>query len=134
MMHLEENKSQTWFKILASSGEPIDCSTEQWSHPFRQHKSAEMDFSSQPGLCLNEDKWVQMPGVTGTWLVSNPKELYPYNSERRIFVAELLSVPVHEVPGIIWVHKVRLVREATNLDLKRFGIYRAFRQIIDDED
>ncbi|MDH5383017.1 MAG: hypothetical protein OEW75_19350, partial [Cyclobacteriaceae bacterium] len=63
-----------------------------------------------------------------------PKELYPHNSNRIIFVAELLTSPSHEVPGIVWVHQVRLIREATNLDLKRFGIYRAFRQIIDDED
>lgn len=133
-MQLEENKSQIWFKILAGNGEPIDGSAEQWSHPFRQHKSAEMDFSKQPGLCLNDDKWVPMPGVTGTWLVSNPKELYLHNSGRRVFVAELLSLPSHEVSGIIWVHKVRLVREATNLDLKRFGIYRAFKQVIDDDE
>ena len=133
-MNIEENRSQTWFKILTSEGETIDGSSEKWSLPFRQYKGDELDFSKQPAHCLNEDQWIKMPDVTGTWLVSNPKELYPYNSNRRIFVAELLTTPTHKVPGIIWIHKVRLVREATNLDLKRFGIYRAFRQIIDDED
>ena len=134
MMHLEENRSQTWFKILTNEGEPIDRSLESWSLPHRQFKGDKLDFSKQRAYCLNENKWVELPEVTGTWLVSNPKELYPYNSNRRIFVAELLSTPSHEISGIIWVHHVRLVREATNLDLKRFGIYRAFRQIIDDED
>ncbi len=134
MLNLRENKSKIWFKILTDNGDPIDGSSENWSLPFRQYKGDELDFSKQQARCLNEDKWIEMPGVTGSWLVRNPKELYPYNSNRKIFVAELQTTPFHEVPGIIWVHKVRLVREATNLDLKRFGIYRAFKQIIDDED
>lgn len=134
MMNLEENRSRIWFKVLSENNTPIDGSGESWSLPFRQYKGEVLDFSHQPARCLNEDSWINLPGVTGTWLVSNPKELYPYNSGRRIFVAELLSSPSHELAGIIWVHKLRLVREATNLDLKRFGIYRAFRQIIDEDE
>lgn len=134
MMNLKENRSKIWFKVLTNVGEPIDGSLEKWSLPHRQYKGDELNFGKQPACCLNEDRWVEMPGATGTWLVSNPKELYPSDNTRRIFVAELLSTPSHEVSGIIWIDKVRLVREATNLDLKRFGIFRAFRQIIDEDD
>ena len=134
MINLKENQSKIWFKVLTDENRAIDGSPEIWSLPYRQDNGDKLNFSDQPARCLNEDKWVDMPGITGTWLVSNPKELYPFNSNRRIFVAELLAPPSHEVPGIIWIHKVRLVREATNMDLRRFGIHRAFRQIIDDED
>ncbi|MBL4575812.1 MAG: hypothetical protein JKY51_06910 [Opitutaceae bacterium] len=133
MLNLLENKSKTWFKILTDQGEPIDGSPENWSLPFRQRKGDQLDFSKQQAYSPNEDKWNKMANVMGTWLVNNPKELYPSNSNRKIFIAELLSPPSHEILGIIWVHKVRLVREATNMDLKRFGIYRAFPQIIDDD-
>lgn len=129
-MKLEENRSKIWFKVVAKDGKPVDGSQELWSFPFRTEKGDELDFSNQAALGLNDGKWIRMKSATGTWLVSSLKELYTSNSERKIFVAELLSPPVYELPGIIWVHKVRLVREATNLDLKRFGIHRAFGQTI----
>jgi hypothetical protein len=101
-MKHEENRSQTWFKILTPEGRDLDNEMKKW-------------FTSGCRI--------------GTWLVSNPKEFM--QKTNRVFVIELDGEePIIELSGIIWVRKVRLVREATNLDLKRFGIYRAFRQII----
>jgi hypothetical protein len=59
-------------------------------------------------------------------LCSNPKEFL--KGQYRAFVVEYKGEPLAEYPGLIWVKELRLVREATNLDLKRFGIYRAFIQ------
>ncbi len=132
MLNLPENKSKTWFKVLTDKGETIDGSSEAWSLPYRQLNGNKLDFNQQQAFYLKEDKWIEMPNVTGTWLVNNPKEIYPSNSKRKIFIAELLSPPSYELSGIIWVHQVRLVREATNLDLKRFGIYRVLMPTIDD--
>lgn len=133
-MKIEENKSATWFKILDGSGLPIDGSAEIWSLPRGQGKGEKLDFSEIPAMCHIEGRWKEAPGVNGSWLVSNPRPLYCEDSSRKVFVAELLSSPSFELSGIIWIPRVRLVREATGMDLKRFGIYRAFRQIIDNED
>lgn len=112
MKHVE-NRSQTWFKILTPEGRDLDNEIKKWFLPERVKKG----------------EWFTSVCRIGTWLVSNPKEFM--QKTNRIFVIELDSEePIIELPGIIWVRKVRLVREATNLDLKRFGIYRAFRQII----
>jgi hypothetical protein len=112
MKHLE-NRSQTWFKILTSEGRDLDNEMKRWFLPEGVKKG----------------EWFTSGCRIGTWLVLNPKEFM--QKTNRVFVVELDGEePIIELPGIIWVRKVRLVREATNLDLKRFGIYRAFRQII----
>ena len=112
MKHLE-NRSQTWFKILTPEGRDLDNEMKKWFLPEGVKKG----------------EWFTSSCRIGTWLVSNPKEFM--QKTNRVFVVGLDSVePIIELPGIIWVRKVRLVREATNLDLKRFGIYRAFKQII----
>ena len=112
-MKHEENRSQIWFKVLSPEGRDLDNEMKKWFLPQGVKKG----------------EWFTAGSRIGTWLVSNPKEFM--QKTNRVFVAELeAEQPIIELPGIIWVRKVRLVREATNLDLKRFGIYRAFRQII----
>lgn len=112
-MKREENKSQIWFKILSPEGRDLDNEMKKWPLPDGAKKSEPFISGSR----------------IGTWLVNNPKEFMLKTN--RVFVAELNGEePIIELPGMIWVRQLRLVREATNLDLKRFGIYRAFRQII----
>ena len=112
MKHLE-NRSQTWFKILTPEGRDLDNEMKKWFLPEGVKKG----------------EWFTSGCRIGTWLVLNPKEFM--QKTNLVFVVELDGEePLIELPGIIWVRKVRLVREATNLDLKRFGIYRAFKQII----
>lgn len=112
-MECQENKSRIWFKILSPEGRDLDNEMKKWFLPEGVKKG----------------EWFISGCRIGTWLVSNPKAFMLKTN--RVFVVELSAEePIIEMPGIIWVRKVRLVREATNLDLKRFGIYRAFRQII----
>lgn len=112
-MKHQENRSQIWFKILTPEGRDLDNEMKKWFLPEGVKKG----------------EWFISGSRIGTWLVSNPKEFM--QKTNRAFVVELDNTdPIIELPGIIWVKKVRLVREATNLDLKRFGIYRTFRQII----
>jgi len=129
MIQLTENQSKTWFKIMGPDNQPIDGSKETWSFPFRQAKGKAMNFSEHRGWCIHKDAWVTMPHIQGTWLITDPNDVYIPNSGMRIFIAELMATPTHELPGMIWVPKVRLVREATNLDLKRFGIFRTIKPI-----
>lgn len=130
-MRLEENRSQIWFKILMSSGEPIDGSKEYWSLPEGALKGKSMNFLHQPALLHNADgKWNEIEDTTGTWLVSDPTKLYSLNSGMKVYVAQLLELPQHEELGIVWVQKVCLIRAATNLDLRPFSIHRAFQQNI----
>lgn len=112
-MKYTENKSQIWFKILTPEGRDLDNEMKKWPLPEGTRKGEQFISGCR----------------IGTWLVSNPKEFT--QKINRVFVVELEGEePIAELPGIIWVRKVRLVREATNLDLKRFSIYRAFRQIV----
>lgn len=108
-----ENKSQIWFKVLTPEGRDLDNEMKKWPLPEGTKKGEQFISGCR----------------IGTWLVSNPKEFM--QKTNRVFVVELDGEdPIIELPGIIWVRKLKLVREATNLDLKRFGIYRAFKQII----
>ncbi len=112
-MKHQENRSQIWFKVLSPEGRNLDNEMKKWFLPKGVKKG----------------EWFISGNRIGTWLVSNPKEFM--QKTNRVFVVELsLEDPFIELPGIIWVRKLRLIMEATNLDLKRFGIYRAFRQIV----
>lgn len=133
-MKIEENKSATWFKILDRSGLPIDGSKELWSLPIGQSKGEKLDFHDIPARYYTEGQWKNVQGICGSWLVSNPAIHLRGNMSRQAFVAELISSPTYELNGIIWITHLRLVREATGLDLKRFGIYRSFGQMIDNND
>lgn len=111
-MKYKENKSQIWFKILDQHGNSLDEEKTQWKLP-QGVKKGDQVASTSP---------------IGTLLVINPKEfLFAGN---RVFVVEFQETPMIELPGMIWINKLRLVREATNMDLKPFGIYRAMKQII----
>ena len=122
------NRSQIWFKVLDLNGLAIDNSNEIWVLPFGTNKGPIMDFSGQPVCYPGRSAMNLRSSSTGTWLVSDPSPLFKgFADRRRVFVAELLSDPTGEIPGIIWLEKVRLVREATTLDLKRFGIHLVFR-------
>lgn len=105
MMQLVENRSQVWFKVLSGTGKTIDGSQEKWSLPKGEQKGDWMEFDNQ----------------LGTWLVSDPLQFYQEGN--LVFVAELSIEPSVERPGIVWMQKVRLLRQATELDLKRFGIF-----------
>lgn len=112
-MKHQENRSQIWFKVLSREGTSLDDEVNKWNLPEGVKKG----------------EWFISSCSMGTWLITNPKEFI--QKSNRVFVAELDTVePIIELPGIIWVRRTRLVREATNLDLKKFGIYRAFKQII----
>lgn len=124
-----QNQSATWFKILTHEGKPIDGSSEKWSLPYRQYKGDTLNFEKQPAYCFNGDDWMVLPQVRGTWLVRNPKTIYSCNGQQRIYVAKLLAPINLEISGMVWVAQVQLLREATNMDVKPFGIYRAFKQL-----
>ena len=111
-MKHEKNKNQTWFKILSPQGRDLDNELKKWMLPEGTKKG----------------EWFISPSRIGTWLVTDPKEFI--QKTNRVFVVEFPDeAPIIEIPGMIWVRKVRLTREATNLDLKRFSIYRAFKQV-----
>ena len=129
-MAIKQTYPILWFKVLTRQGKPIDGTGETWSLPRGRNSGNMLNFTAQRAFYSDAGKWTALPQITGTWLISNPKPLYPLNNTRRIFVAEIPATPVYQAGGMIWVHKVRLIREATNLDLKDFGIYRSFRQIV----
>ena len=108
-----ENKSQIWFKILSPENNSLDFENQQWVLPKGPKKV----------------DWFTSQSQIGTFLVSDPTPfIMKFN---KVFVVELAKEdPVVELPGIIWVRKARLVREATYLDLKRFGIHRTIQQSI----
>ena len=128
MIRLKENQSQIWYKLLHHSYRVIDGSSEQWSLPSGEKKGAVQSFTLHPCLQLSGERWEEVPHHSGgTWLVSNPKPYYSDDQGMRIFIAQLFEPPILEKPGIIWVAKSCLVREATQLDLKRLGIHRSFQ-------
>ena len=109
----KENKSQIWFKILSPENLNLDCEDKKWILPSGTKKG----------------EWFISGARMGTLLVSNPAPFLLKHNQ--VFVVELSKEdPIIEVVGLIWVRKARMVRAATNLDLKRFGIYRAFQQIV----
>ena len=112
MKHFE-NKSQIWFKILSPENTSLDQETQKWSLPRGTKKG----------------DWYTSQSQIGTFLVSNPAPfVMKFN---KVYVVELTKEdPLVELPGIIWVRKARLIREATNLDLRRFGIHRTIHQSI----
>jgi hypothetical protein len=109
-MKHEENKNQIWFKVLTAEGWDLENESKKWTLPIA---------SKQPG-------WLTEGSRIGIWLVSNPKEFMQKNN--KAFIVEIgEEEPIAELIGIIWVKRLRLVREATNLDLKKYGIFRAFK-------
>ncbi len=133
MIQLHENKSRIWFKILNADGSPIDGSSEHWTLPHRDRKGVLTTFPGEPCRRRSpEGCWYIDPTYKeASWLVHDPRPLYPLNSGLRLYIAQVLESPTYEEPGMIWVNRVWLLREATNLDLKPFGIHRAIHPFID---
>lgn len=105
MMQLVENRSQVWFKVLSPKGGTIDGTNENWSLPKNDQKG----------------QWMEIDNQLGTWLVCDPSQFY--KDGNLVFVVELTGELTAERPGIVWMQKVRFLRQATELDLKRFGIF-----------
>jgi lipocalin len=105
-MELEDNKSQIWYKVTTEN----DIAVENPEENFRNH------------LPLGEKKgaWYEKQGKQGSLLVSNPKPFY--TSDSKVYVVELSGSPMKELLGEIYQKKFRLVREATAIELSRFGI------------
>ena len=106
MMELEENKSQIWYKVILEDGSAVENSKENFKNYFPQGEK--------------KGAWYEKQGNQGSLLVINPKSLY--KGERKVYVVELSGSPVKELSGEIYQKKFRLVREATAIELGRFGI------------
>lgn len=130
MLTLNENKSKTWFKVLSEDGTPIDGSLEDWSLPFAHNKGDVLDFTKSRAYWLFGNAWSMLDRLQGTWIINDPRLAYEFNKGHRVFIVELLDPPIEETPGVIWAGRLRLVREAVDLDLRRYGIHRALGQII----
>ena len=130
MIQLEENKSQIWFKILNADATPIDGSNEVWSVPAGDKRGQVQTSPGAPSKRFKLDgTWYDDPSHREvTWLVNNPSLLYQLNAGLKVYVAQIFGIPAFEEPGVIWVYQAELLRETTNMDLKPFGIYRAFEQ------
>ena len=130
MIQLEENQSCIWFKVLHKNGTSIDGTNEEWELPTSTNRG----HLNAPGEGVRLTKgglWFQDVSLRQTtWLVNNPNRVYQLNSGLKIFVAQVTNTPVLEEPGMIWVKDATLLREANNLDLRPFGIFRAFSQTI----
>ncbi len=123
-------RPKLWFKVLTSSGQTIDESKETWSLPIRQKNGAWLNFEDQPAVQMCDNEWIIKEGVFGTWLVEDPRSFYTVFPNSKVYVAEWTGPAWRWAQGQIWVPFARLTREATNLDLRPFGIHRAFRQIL----
>jgi hypothetical protein len=108
MQHFE-NKSKTWYKVTTWSGHSLENIHERWPLPAEDKKG----------------EWYSSPTQLGTMLVTNPKPFF--SGANRVFIVELdKETPVVEIPGVIWVKKARLVREATGRELAQLGMFRSF--------
>lgn len=105
-MELEENKSQIWYKVTLEDGNAVENPKENFKNYLPQGEK--------------KGAWYEKQGNQGSLLVINPKSLY--KGERKVYVVELSGSPVKELSGEIYQKKFRLVREATAIELSRFGI------------
>lgn len=102
-----------WFKVLTPEGRELEQELRTWPLPCGT-KSGE---------------WFISASRIGTLLVQDPSAFIL--KANRVFVAEQTEErPIIELPGLVWVRKAKLIREATNLDLKPFQIHRATKQIV----
>ncbi len=120
-----------WFKILSSNGQAVDESGEIWSLPKGSRNGDWTSFSQQAApknmktSSSDHKEWMY-----GTWLLSDPKSIYSKIPDTKIYVAQWQGEFLDLAEGMIWVSEVRLLRQATNLDLRPFGIHRSFQQIL----
>jgi len=102
-----------FFKVLTGEGHSLeeDC----------------LQFSLPKGVKNGE--WHSFQSELGCMLYKNPLPFYKQGLQ--IYVAQFDAADITtSYQEFIWVKRFRLVRQATNLDLKPFGIYRAIAQVI----
>jgi len=119
----------TWYKILNKDGSPIDGSKEIWSLPEGKKDGEICKFYSKSRELLKNHWILHSPAIGATWLVNNPNLVYKLDYEYEIFAARIFSKPLYEKDGFIWIDKVQLIRKATNHELRRFNIHRAFKYL-----
>ena len=106
-MELSENKSQIWYLVLNEDLSSLDHAEDNWKRYLPQEEK--------------KGEWKKSQGNQAVHLMSNPTE--QYREGRRVFVVEIKGEPIKEKPGEIWMQELRLVREATVLDIKELGLY-----------
>jgi len=99
-------QSKTWYMILDVNGNSIYNKDIKVSLPLPQKKG----------------EWMVAEEGKGIVLVANPNS--SMGTDNRPFIAEFSGELVLNDPHIPLAKRVRLLREATNLDLKKFGIHR----------
>jgi hypothetical protein len=102
-----------YFKVLTIEGHSLEEDYLQFSLPKG----------------VKDGDWHSFQSELGCMLYKNPLSFYKQGY--RIYVAQFDAADITtSYQEIIWVKRFRLVRQATNLDLKPFGIYRAIAQVI----
>lgn len=105
-MELTENKSRIWYLVLSKNLKALDSSEESWKEYLPVEDS--------------KGKWKKGEGEEGVRLMSNP--LKDYKEGHRLFVVEIKGHPVKEKPGEIWMRDLKILREATSVDIKELGL------------
>ena len=102
-----------FFKVLTGEGHSLEEDRLQFSLPRG----------------VKDGDWHSFHSELGCMLYKNPLPFYKQGLQ--IYVAQFDAADITtSYQEIIWVKRFRLVRQATNLDLKPFGIYRAIAQVI----
>jgi len=102
-----------YFKVLTGEGYSLE--------------EDRLRFSLPKGV--KDGDWHSFQSELGSMLYKNPLPFYKQG--HCIYVAHFSEEDITTTyQEIIWVKQFRLVRQATNLDLKPFGIYRAIAQVI----
>ena len=102
-----------YFKVLTKDGHSLE--------------EDQLSYSLPKGV--KDGEWHSFQSELGCMLYKNPLPFYKQGYH--IYVAHFDAADITTTyQEIIWVKRFRLVRQATNLDLKPFGIYRALAQVI----
>jgi len=105
--------SNIYFKVVDGEGSSLEEVGFTFSLPKGPLNGAWHEFSPE-APCL---------------LYKNPLPFYEQGM--RIYVAGFDPGDITTIwKGIVWVRRLRLIREATSLDLRPFGIHRAIAQNI----
>ena len=106
-----ERPANIYFKVLNSDGKSLEEDRFEPSLPEGRKDGA----------------WHTFDSALGSLLTKNPLPFY--QPGRIIYVARFDRADITATyQELIWVSRMRLVRRATNLDLKPFGLYRSILQ------
>ncbi len=128
-MELSENKSQIWYLVLSS-----DWKSVSGEEDARENSREEKSSDGKNGSVNSNENWKQYLPVEerkGKWKISDDEEgirlvsnpLKEYKKGRKVFVVEIKGQPVREERGEIWMRELKIVREATPVDIKELGLY-----------